>query len=101
MSMQGDVNSFHFNSTVGPTTSLVVNARTRLKGVVVVGIANQTGSVKFLNSSSAGTIICEIDVPSNSNVNSFYVSLPGEGILFDSSMYVNLTYIGGCTIFYG
>jgi hypothetical protein len=101
MPMQTDVNSVHFNSTVGPTTSLVVNSRARLKGVLVVGIASQTGSVKFLNSSSTGTNICEIDVPSNTNVNSFYVAIPGEGILFDSSMYVTLTQIGGVTIFYG
>jgi hypothetical protein len=101
MPMQTDVNSTHFNSTVGPTTSLVVNARTRLKGVVVVGIASATGSVKFLNNGSSGINICEIDVPSNTNVNSFYVAIPGEGILFDTNMYVTLTNIGGCTVFYG
>lgn len=101
MSTQGDVNSVHFNTTTTATTSLVVNSRARLKGVLVVGIASQTGSVKFLNSSSSGPNICEIDVPSNTNVNSFYVAIPGEGILFDSSMYVTLTQIGGVTVFYG
>jgi hypothetical protein len=101
MPMQTDVNSFHLPSTVGPTTTLVINARTRLKGVVIVGIASAAGSVKFLTGSSNGPNICEIDVPSNSNVNSFYVAIPGEGILFDSSMYVTLANIGGFTVFYG
>ena len=101
MPMQTDVNSVHFPSTAGPTTSLIVNARTRLKGVVVVGISSATGTVKFFNNGSSGTNLCEIDVPSNSNVNSFYVSIPGEGILFDTNMYVILTNIGGCTVFYG
>jgi hypothetical protein len=68
---------------------------------VVVGISSATGSVKFLNGGSSGANICEIDVPSNTNVNSFYVSIPGEGILFDTDMYVTLTNIGGFTVFYG
>lgn len=101
MAMQTDVKSVHFNTTVGPTTSLVVNSRTRLKGVVVVGIASQTGSVKFRNNGTTGDILCEIDIPLNSNVNSFYVAIPGEGILFDVNLYVTLTQVGGCTIFYG
>ena len=101
MAMQTDVKSVHFNTTVGPTTSLVVDSRTRLKGVVVVGIASQTGSVKIRNNGATGDIVCEIDVPSNTNVNSFYVAIPGEGILCDTNISVTLTQIGGCTIFHG
>ena len=101
MAVQTDVKSVHFNTTVGPTTSLVVDSRTRLKGVVVVGIASQTGSVKIRNNGATGDIVCEIDVPSNTNVNSFYVAIPGEGILCDTNIYVTLTQIGGCTIFHG
>jgi len=101
MPMQTDVNSVHFPSTVGPTTRLIFNGRARLKGVVIVGISSASGSVKFLNGGSSGPNICEIDVPSNTNVNSFYVAIPGEGILFDTDMYVTLTNIGGFTVFYG
>jgi len=101
MAMQGDVNSTRFGSTVGPTTSLVINARVRLKGVLFVGIASATGNIKLLNNGSSGTNLCEIDVPASLYTNSAYVALPGEGILFDTNMYVTLTNIGGCTIFYG
>jgi hypothetical protein len=43
----------------------------------------------------------EIDIPSNSNPNSFYVSVPGEGVLCSTDIYATLTNIASVTVFYG
>ena len=43
----------------------------------------------------------EIDIPSNSNPNSFYVSVPGEGVLCATDIYATVTNIASVTVFYG
>ena len=50
---------------------------------------------------SSGTTLLEVDIPSNSNPNSFYTLIPGEGIKFSTNVYAALTNVASVTVYYG
>ena len=98
--MQTDVKSTHLNATGTVTTN-----RARLKGFSLAPAVSSavTTTISFRNGSTTGTILCQLDLPINSNPNSFYVLIPGEGVLFENGIYFTLDAgtLGGCTAFYG
>jgi len=94
--MQGDVLATHRNSS-----GTVYAQRTRVKGFSVCGVASQTGTLLLRNGGASGTVLIEIDIPSNSNPNSFYVNIPQQGVLFSTNVYATLTNIASVTVFYG
>jgi hypothetical protein len=96
MSMQTDVKSVHTNAS-----TTVVGYRTRVKGFSICGVASQAGTLLIKDGGSGGTTMLEVDIPANSNPNSFYTLIPGEGILFTTNVYVALTSIASVTIYYG
>jgi hypothetical protein len=98
MSMQGDVKSAH-RSIAGS----FYDGRTRLKGFSVAPAVSTAATYEFRDGSATGEILCQMDIPSNSNPNSFYVSIPQEGVLFQNGIYLTLSVgsVAGITIFYG
>jgi hypothetical protein len=94
--MQGDVNSTHRNST-----GSIYAGRTRVKGFSICATASTAGTLLLRNGGSGGAVLIEIDIPSNSNPNSFYVAIPQEGVLFTTDVYATLTNIASVTVFYG
>ena len=97
MAMQGDIKSAHLSAA-----GSFYGSRVRLKGFMVVPAASTAATVAFRDGSATGTILCEIDIPSNTNPIPFYVSIPQEGILFQTGIYMTLsTTLTGVTIFYG
>jgi hypothetical protein len=64
-------------------------------------VASQSGTLLLRNGGSSGPVLIEIDIPSNSNPNSFYVAIPQEGVLFSTDVYATLTNIASVTVFYG
>lgn len=96
MSMQGDVKSTHRNST-----GSIYASRTRVKGFSICATASTAGTLLLRDGGASGTVLIEIDIPSNSNPNSFYVAIPQEGVLFTTDVYATLTNIASVTIFYG
>jgi hypothetical protein len=96
MAMQGDVSSTHRNST-----GSVYVGRTRVKGFSICATANTAGTLLLRDGGASGTVLIEIDIPSNSNPNSFYVAIPQEGVLFETDVYATLTNIASATFFYG
>ncbi len=95
MSMQTDVRSTHLTAS-----GVVFAARTRLKAFSCVGTTS-AGVLQFRDGGSSGAVLCEVDIPANTNVNSFYTLIPGEGILFSTSIYATLTNIGAVTAYFG
>jgi hypothetical protein len=77
-----------------------VDYRVRVKAVY--GLAGASaGSVKFYDGTSvSGTLKLEIDTPAGT-ANTFLLPIPGEGILFATGVYVDVTNITGVTIVYG
>ena len=96
MSMQGDVSSTHRNST-----GSVYAGRTRVKGFSVCATASTAGTLLLRDGGASGTVLIEIDIPSNSNPNSFYVAVPQQGVLFKTNVYATITNIASVTVFYG
>ena len=96
MVMQYDVKSTHLNAS-----GSVYGARARVKGFSICATASAAGTLVLKDGGSSGTNRIEIDIPSNSNPNSFYVLVPGEGVLFDTNIYATLTNIASVTVFYG
>ena len=96
MSMQGDVKSAHVNAS-----GSVYASRTRVKGFSICATASTAGTLLLKDGGSGGTTLIELDIPSNSNPNSFYVAIPQEGVLFTTNVYATLTNIASVTVFYG
>jgi hypothetical protein len=98
MTMQYDVKSAH-RSDAG---SLVGN-RCRLKGFSVAPPISSATTFEFRDGGSSGPILAQFDLPSNSNPNSFYVLVPGEGMLFQTNLYLTISSgsVTGITVFYG
>ena len=94
--MQGDVKSSHVNAS-----GSVYASRTRVKGFSICATASVAGTLLLRDGGSGGTVLIEIDIPSNSNPNSFYVAIPQEGVLFSTNVYATLTNIASVTVFYG
>ena len=98
MAMQYDVKSAH-RSTAGS----FYGSRVRLKGFSVAPAVSTAATYEFRDGSATGDIICQMDIPSNSNPNSFYVAIPHEGVLFPNGIYLTFSVgsVSGITIFYG
>ena len=93
MGMQTDVKSNHLNAS-----GVVFEGRARVKSVIMCGNASVRGTLVI----NDGTVnVMEVDVPSNSNPNSFNVIIPGEGILCRANVVATITNLASVTVFYG
>lgn len=91
--MQYDV-----NSAVATADGTMVAYRTRVKGVVLT--TNGTaGSAIFKNGGASGTALITLNTPGSTSMHD--VLLPGEGVLFSTDVYVDVTNVTSVTIFYG
>jgi len=93
MTMQTDVKSTHLNSS-----GVVFEGRARVKSVVMSANASVKGTLTINNGT---TNVLEVDVPANSNPNSFNVIVPGEGVLCTANVYATMTNLASVTVFYG
>ena len=95
--MQTDVKSTHLTAA-----GSIFAGRTRLKGFTYCPAVSTASMIQFRDGGATGPILCEVDVAANSNPNSFYVGIPGEGILFSTNIYMTITAaVAGVTAFYG
>jgi len=92
--MQTDVKSAHLTAS-----GTAFNGRTRLKSVSYRGNASD-GFIKFRDGGSTGPVLCELDVGTSDSF-TIYVLIPGEGVLFQTSLYVELSNVNATTVFYG
>lgn len=73
--------------------------RCRVKAVYIVPVAT-AGSVVFRDGGSGGTIIMTLNTVASATQPT-YLLFPGEGVLFTTKVYADVTNIGTVTIFYG
>ena len=90
---QTDVNSTHRVSSGAVTTD-----RARLKSISYRGNGT-AGYVRVRDGSASGTILVELDV-GTSDTFTIYVLIPGEGVLFPTSIYVQLSNVDAITAFW-
>jgi len=96
MTMQYDVKSVHLNAS-----GSVFGQPARVKGFSICATANTAGTMLLKDGGTGGTTLIEVDIPSNSNPNSFYTLVPGEGVRFFTNIYATLTGIASITVYYG
>jgi hypothetical protein len=95
---QTDVKSTHLSAA-----GSIFAGRSRLKGLVVAPAVSTAATFEFRDGGASGTIMFQMDIPSTSNPNSYYIAVPGEGILFQTNIYLTLSVgsVTGITAFYG
>ena len=98
MTMQYDVKSKHLS-----VAGTIYGDRSRLKGFVVAPGVSTASTFEFRDGGATGEILFQMDIPVNSNPNSFYVAIPQEGILFRTNIYLTFSAgsVTGITAFYG
>ncbi len=94
MSMQTDVKAAHTEAN-----ALVASGRVRLKGYQCLA-GGTAGDIIFTDGSASGVERLRFNVPANTN-NPFANLIPGEGILFESGIYVTIASGAKVTVFYG
>jgi hypothetical protein len=64
-------------------------SRARVKGIVITTTVATAGSVLLKDGGSGGTTLINIDTPAV--VGTYSVTVPGEGVLFETDVYATLT----------
>ena len=93
---QTDVKSTHLNSS-----GSVFAGRARIKGIAICATVSTAGTLVLRDGGSGGVSMIELDIPSNTNPNSFYLLIPGEGVLCATNIYASITGLASVTVFYG
>jgi hypothetical protein len=95
--MQYDVKSAHLTGVDG----VLVTGPVRLKGICFLGDGT-AGDMEFRDGGINGPTRVDFNIPANSN-NVVNITIPGEGVKFNGSIYVVMPSAGGSsvTIFYG
>ena len=98
MAVQTDVKSAHLSAA----GSYYVG-RTRLKGIVVSPKASTAATFEIRDGSSTGNVLYTMDIASLGTPNTFYVQVPGEGVLAYTGLYLTTSTgtVTGITVFYG
>jgi len=99
--MQTDILASAIRTDDGVVNNKAGNAlgRVRIKAVYIVPAAS-AGSVIFKDGGASGTTRMTLNTV-GSVTEPTYLLLPGEGILFSTSVYVDVTSIGSVMVFYG
>jgi len=100
--MQTDILVSAVLSSDGQFTNATATAditRCRVKAVYIVPAAT-AGSVVFKDGGTGGTTIMTLNTVASATQPT-YLLFPGEGVLFTTKVYADVTNIGTVTIFYG
>lgn len=101
MAMQTDVLASQVLTADGQFIDQAGNniGRCRIKGVYLIP-SGTAGSVIFKNGGASGTTLMTLNTVASATQPT-YLLLPGEGMLFTTNVYADVTTIGSVTIFYG
>ena len=101
-SMQYDVLASKPRTTDGQMKDQNDNdlGRCRIKAVYGISGAN-AGSVVFKDGGSGGTTLMTMNSPAAAASGTFWLPMPGEGILVETNLYVDLTDVASIMVIYG
>jgi len=91
--MQTDVKSAHVEAT-----GTMVASRTRLKGYQCIS-GGTAGDIIFRDGGASGTIRLRFNI--GTGTQPIGLTIPGEGILFDTDIHITLPASAKATVFYG
>jgi hypothetical protein len=93
MTMQTDVKAASLTAS-----GTAFAGRTRVRGIVISDTTT-AGSLKLRDGGSGGTILFSLDTPNAALVSS--ILIPGEGVLFQTDVYVEISNLSSVVVFYG
>jgi len=93
MTMQTDVKAASLTES-----GTAFAGRTRVRGIVISDTTT-AGSLKLRDGGSGGTILFSLDTPNAALVSS--ILIPGEGVLFQTDVYVEISNLSSVVVFYG
>ena len=93
MAMQTDVKSVALTED-----GSAYGGRTRVKSLVITATAT-AGSVVLKDGGASGAVKVTINTPAVVNMHN--ILFPGEGVLFETDVYVDVTDVDAVTVFYG
>jgi hypothetical protein len=101
MAMQTDVLASRVLITDGQMLDQAGNAigRARIRAIRIIPTASSAGSVVFKDGGATGTTRLTVTVYPASTGPDFML-LPGEGLLFNTDIYADITTIGSVMVFY-
>lgn len=101
MAMQTDVLASGVRTTDGQLQDQAGNnlGRIRIKSIYIIPAAG-AGSVVFKDGGASGTVKLTVNTLASSTAPD-YILLPGEGLLFQTNAYVDVTDIASVMVFYG
>jgi hypothetical protein len=101
MAMQTDILASAVRTDDGALNDQAGNAlgRVRVKSIYIVP-SGTAGSVVFKDGGASGTTRLTLNTVASATQPT-YMLLPGEGVLFTTSIYVDVTSIGSVMVFYG
>jgi len=101
MAMQTDVQASVPLTADGQFTNQTPTAlgRTRVKAVYMIP-SGTAGSVVFKDGGASGTTVMTLNTVASATQPT-YLLFPGEGVLFSTNVYGDVTNMGSVTIFYG
>lgn len=74
--------------------------RARIKSIRIIPTASSAGSVVFKDGGAGGTTRLTVTVyPASTGPD--YMLLPGEGLLFNTNIYADITTVSSVMVFYG
>lgn len=91
--MQTDVKAVHVEAT-----GTIVSGRTRVKGYHCIS-GGTAGDVIYRDGGASGTVKLQFNI--GTGTQPIVMSIPGEGILFETSVHVTLPATAKVTTFYG
>lgn len=101
-SMQYDVLASKPRTTDGQMQDQNNNDLTRCRIKSVYGVSGvNAGSVVFRDGGASGPILMTMNSPAASASGVFWLPMPGEGILVETNLYVDLTDVASIMVIYG
>ena len=101
MGMQTDVLASAVRTTDGQLLDQAGDTiiRARIKSIYIVP-SGSAGSVVFKDGGASGTTRLTVNTVASATQPT-YMLMPGEGVLFSTNIYVDVTSIGSVMVFYG
>ena len=102
MAMQTDVLASAIRTDDGALNNQAGDAigRARIKAIRIVPTASTAGSVVFKDGGASGTTRLTVSVFAGTT-GADYMLLPGEGLLFSTNIYVDVSTVASVMVFYG
>lgn len=101
-SMQYDVLASQPLTSSGQVTDQNSNNLNRCRIKAVYGVSGTTaGSVIFKDGGSGGVTLMTMNTPAAANQGTFWLPMPGEGILVEVDLYATLSNVASVMVIYG